>query len=375
MTPGGPEFGSRRSAGAARTAFMSGEMEGVGDFATGASLAHAIDREAPGGDREKGLCLNCGTARIGAYCHHCGQSGHVHRSIGAIWHDLLHGVLHLEGKFWRTLPLLAWRPGELMRRYVDGERARFVSPMAMFLFSVFSLFAILSILGIAPPAEVGGSNAAQAQAAIGNERADVAKRRDRAIRTRDDVEATPEARRQAGSDIAEYDRELAAIDAVTPIFQSGGDRTSWIKTGWARLDYGIEKAEKNPGLALYKLQANSYKFSWLLIPLSIPFVWIMFAWRRQFRAYDHAVFVTYSIAFMSLLFILLTVMGAIGVPIAIIATIGAFVPPIHIYRQLRDGYRLRRWSALARMLVLVLLSIHIIAALFLTIVLGLGLVG
>ena len=54
----------------------------------------------------------------------------------------LHGVLHFEGKIWRTLPLLAWKPGELTRRYIDGERARFVSPIALFLFSVFLMFAV-----------------------------------------------------------------------------------------------------------------------------------------------------------------------------------------------------------------------------------------
>ena len=36
----------------------------------------------------------------------------------------LHGVLHFEGKIWHTLPLLAWRPGELTRRYIDGQRAQ-----------------------------------------------------------------------------------------------------------------------------------------------------------------------------------------------------------------------------------------------------------
>ena len=65
----------------------------------------------------------------------------------ASWHDLAHGVLHFEGKIWRTLPLLAWRPGELTRRYVEGERARFVSPIALFLFSVFLMFAVFSLVG------------------------------------------------------------------------------------------------------------------------------------------------------------------------------------------------------------------------------------
>ncbi|WP_443018614.1 DUF3667 domain-containing protein [Sphingomonas sp. 7/4-4] len=67
------------------------------------------------------MCLNCGTALIGAHCHHCGQSGHVHRSLGAVGHEIVHGVFHFEGKFWRTLPLLAWRPGDLTRRYVAGS--------------------------------------------------------------------------------------------------------------------------------------------------------------------------------------------------------------------------------------------------------------
>ena len=43
-------------------------------------------------------------------------------------------------------------------------------------------------------------------------------------------------------------------------------------TGIEDLDAGIlKKWQENPGLMLYKLQANGYKFSWLLIPLSIPF--------------------------------------------------------------------------------------------------------
>ena len=65
----------------------------------------------------------------------------------AFCHDLLHGVLHFEGKIWRTLPMLAWRPGELTRRYIDGERARFVSPIALFLFCVFLMFAVASLTG------------------------------------------------------------------------------------------------------------------------------------------------------------------------------------------------------------------------------------
>src|SRR4051794_25578642 len=125
-----------------------GGIEAVGDAVTGGLVARAIEPAA--GENERagdGLCLNCGTALPGPHCHQCGQPAHVHRTIAAWWHDLAHGVLHLDGKIWRTLPLLAWRPGELTRRYIAGERAKFVSPLALFLFSVFLMFAVVSAAG------------------------------------------------------------------------------------------------------------------------------------------------------------------------------------------------------------------------------------
>src|SRR5690606_1588119 len=89
-------------------------------------------------------CRNCSTQVTGAYCPACGQAAHVHRSLLSLAHDILHSVLHFEGKFWRTVPELFWRPGQLTRRYIDGERVRFVSPMGLYLFAVFLTFAVFS---------------------------------------------------------------------------------------------------------------------------------------------------------------------------------------------------------------------------------------
>jgi len=127
---------------------MSDEIEAVGTAIEGGLLAKAVEDES--GDAIEGLgglCLNCKNPVTGNYCDNCGQPLHVHRSIGALWRDILHGVLHFEGKFWRTIPLLAWKPGDLTRRYVRGERARFISPMALFLFSIFMMFAVFSFIG------------------------------------------------------------------------------------------------------------------------------------------------------------------------------------------------------------------------------------
>lgn len=72
-------------------------------------------------------------------------------------------------------------------------------------------------------------------------------------------------------------------------------------TGNPTIDAAVDKVTKDPALVAYTVQANSYTFSWALIPLSVPFVWPLFFWRRDVGLYDHTVFVTCSIAAMTLL--------------------------------------------------------------------------
>lgn len=357
--------------------------EAAGELVTGALLGRAVEPAAAGAHSDEGeahgLCLNCGTALIGAHCHRCGQPGHVHRSISAIGHEILHGVVHFEGKLWTTLPLLAWRPGELTRRYVRGERARFVSPMALFLFSIFTMFAVFQIVGLTPPADLGLPMSEGAQASIVKAEKQLLDDRKEAL---EDIAGykpgdTRIARRQR--EIAGIDQQLRGITEAkraAAVAERSGIKVKYDKvdTGAAWLDHGIEKMRKNPSLMLYKLQSNIYKFSWLLIPLSLPFVWLLFFWKREYKLYDHAVFVTYSIAFMSLLFIVLTVASSIGVSTGWIVLATFAIPPIHLYRQLRGAYQLRRSTALIRTAIM-LWFISLIVGLFLLILIWMGFAG
>ena len=120
-----------------------------------------------------------------------------------------------------------------------------------------------------------------------------------------------------------------------------------------------------------QLQANGYKFSWLLIPLSIPFVWLLFAWRRQYHGYDHAVFVTYSLAFMSLLFIAVSLIAVSPLGAGWAAALLMIGAPLNLYKQLKYAYGLSRFSALWRFFALLFL-ILIVQTLFLQALLVLG---
>jgi hypothetical protein len=147
-----------------------------------------------------------------------------------------------------------------------------------------------------------------------------------------------------------------------------------INTNWKRLDQGLKKANENPALLFYKLQTNAYKFSWALIPLSLPFLWLLFLHRRryrQYKAYDHLVFVTYSIAFMSLGLIALILLHSIGIPGAWIGLMVFLVPPVHIFRQLQGAYRLGWFSALWRTVALLFFAC-VAMTLFLLLLLALG---
>lgn len=337
-----------------------GEIDAAGEIITGALLGRTVETAAGEGHGHGGACLNCRAELIGSHCHQCGQAGHVHRSLAAVAHEILHGVFHFEGKLWRTLPMLAWRPGELTRRYIAGERARFVSPMAIFLFSIFAMFAVFSFAGISPPADMRGVNDYPV-AAIKVEREKVVKDRERAIEQSRDPESDAEDRAEAARDIADADASLKGLDAAAAQLKGRSSEGISKRTGWHALDHLIEKWQKNPSLMVYKFQSSAYKFSWLLIPLSLPFVWLLFFWKRQYKLYDHTVFITYSIAFMSLLFIVLTLAEEIGVSAGFIGTAATIVPFIHVTRQLKQAYALRWWSALARALVLSIFIFFILA--------------
>ena len=352
---------------------MTGEIEAACDIATGSMLGRVVEPRA--GDahattHQHGLCLNCGTALVGDYCHACGQAEHVHRTLGSIGHDLLHGVFHFEGKIWRTLPMLAFHPGELTRRYIAGERARFVSPLALFLFMVFLMFASIhtfngDLTGTMPPAARAAAvkdidkNIAVADAKLTRAKAD------------------PSVAGQATA--ADLQQELTAMRSVRRAMLATGTPgngeiiSTSVKSGWHALDKGIAKANANPGLMLYKLQSSAYKYSWALIPISTPFVALLFLWRRRYKLYDHAIFVTYSLAFMMIMVVILSLMLRVGASGDLTSSIALLVPPVHMFAQLRGAYELRKRSAFWRMVALITFAwLALMAFVVLLLVVGLS---
>lgn len=331
-------------------------IDAVGDAVTGGLLARALEPragEADGHTHER-CCLNCGAHLTGPFCSACGQKAHIHRSVRAFFQDFIQGLFNFEGKIWRTLPMLAWHPGDMTRRYIAGERARFISPVALYLFTVFAMFAVLNFTGALTPASPRHvqdglrMGIAEDQKALAE------------LQAKRGIEAA------AGKDVTDLDRKIAKHQediADTQKVLSGqvfasrevGDGTP----GWVRPL--IKNARENPDLVSNKVQEAASKYSWLLIPMSVPFMWLLFPFRRRFNTYDHTVFVTYSLSFMMMLVIVGGLLVEVGM--TSLASLLFFVPPFHMYRHLKETYELQRLSAILRTMALMTFA-FIAAALF-----------
>lgn len=360
---------------------MSDIFEGLGTAAEGGLFSRALEPDSgarKAHPHQPEACLNCGTQLEGAYCHACGQVGHVHRTIGAFLHDLVHGALHFEGKFWHTLPMLVIKPGKLTRRYIAGQRARFVSPMALFLFCVFLMFAVFQFAGISTPTDIGGESAAVVTDTVQEQTETVEKTLVEAIQDREDLlkslAENDAERAEVEAELADLKDRMEGIETAKKYGLGNGADISLGRSNIPFIDKAMKKWEENPSLMLYKLQANFYKFSWLLIPLSLPFVWLLFAWKRRYNGYDHAVFITYSLSFMTLLLIALALLALAGVGSMWIFFATILIPPIHMYKQLRQAYDLSRFSAAWRLAAL-MMFITIILTVFLNLLILLGIMG
>lgn len=359
-------------------------MDASADATAGpAPCAPAVEPAAAGPAR----CANCGALIHGAWCSACGQKAHVERSLAHAAHELVHGILHFDGKLWKTLPLLLFRPGRLTRDYIEGRRARHISPVALFLMTIFLMFLVFGFMGSSelPPdaVQLDRPGAERLLAETATRRAEL----DREIARRQGNPAEAEAlalletSRAAAVALEKRLRDTLATDTTeVPVDVAGAARLAGeagqlvIDTGNPALDARIAEAARNPDLVFYKMKQKGYKLSFLLLPLSLPWMWLIFAGRKDVTSYDHAVFLLYSISFMSLVFILAALLIASGVRNeGVYLSLFVLLPVVHIFLQLKEGYRLTVGAAAWRTAVLSLgagatLLLYAIAILFLGLV-------
>ena len=80
------------------------------------------------------------------YCHGCGQkTTSPNISLHEFFHEAFHEFAHLDGKIVSTLKLLLTKPGQLTKDFLDGRRARYVSPLRTYLTCSLLFFALAAV--------------------------------------------------------------------------------------------------------------------------------------------------------------------------------------------------------------------------------------
>jgi hypothetical protein len=94
-------------------------------------------------DEPRSACLNCGTALTGPFCSQCGQRDvPPYPSVRELVVDAFWELSGWDGRFASTVRALALKPGFLTREFLEGRRARYISPLRLYLMASLVYFLV-----------------------------------------------------------------------------------------------------------------------------------------------------------------------------------------------------------------------------------------
>ncbi len=298
---------------------MSSELETAAAASAGGFLRRTpAQHAAPVGTP----CANCGTALSGPWCYACGQSAEdFHRSIVRLLGEVIEGLLHMDGRLWRTLPDLMLRPGRLTRSYLEGHRAPQIPPLRLFLVVLLGIFLVGGLSGGSQsPGVTTISTTKDAHGKLVGIRASG---------TRTFQQMTPEERAKV-------------LDNVKVSF--GSDKPNAAATQWLREH--LQRTIADPERFQLILEQWSERFAFLMLPISALMLSVLFIFQRRFFLFDHTIFSLHSLSAVGIVLIFgLAVSPLIG-DVAFLPLLGA---PFHLFAHMREVYKTSIFGALFRM--------------------------
>ena len=97
--------------------------------------------------REEKNCLNCGETVEERFCPKCGQENTINRpSFHYLFSHFAEDLVHYDSAFWKTMKTLLFRPGKIIKEFLDGKRKTYVPPVKLYIFVSFIAFFVPFIL-------------------------------------------------------------------------------------------------------------------------------------------------------------------------------------------------------------------------------------
>jgi Protein of unknown function (DUF3667) len=96
-------------------------------------------------------CRNCDFSfgeTTPSFCPNCGQDTLNHPpTFWEFVHEFVTHYVALEGKLWKTMLLLFFKPAELTREYRAGRKLRYISPLRLYITASFLFFLVVKVVG------------------------------------------------------------------------------------------------------------------------------------------------------------------------------------------------------------------------------------
>lgn len=359
---------------------MQHEMEAAGlGSASGLSTGdhHPVKSGEP--------CANCETVVQDRFCTTCGQlASDFHRPIWDLVMSSLADVFALDGRLWRSLPMLLFRPGRMTRNYLDGKRARYVPPFRMFLMASVIFFLTLFTLG----EQMGWYSALKIDGLVEDGVESLAEGEEPIpVITEDRLETLRE--RAEDPDLSAEEQQAATMElaqaeggiALRRILQEDGriNRDALYEEVTSRLDEGATQAEREQAWRTADHAATVYenqdrygarmrewapRFSLMFMPILALVLTLLYAWHRSRYIYDHVVTALHVQTYIYLMMTVMLVIAAINpASIGWLVLIGNILVVAYIYRQLRVTYGTGRFMAALRTFIVLVTSFLVLASL------------
>jgi hypothetical protein len=305
-------------------------------------------------ERTEKNCLNCGTQVAGRFCQHCGQENVVVKE--SFWHLLMHffeDLTHFDGKLWKTVKLLLFKPASLTKHYMDGKRATYLHPIRMYLFvsAIFFFF----IFNAAPnnPIQVNKDLNPKIAAQIPKTKMDSVLKKEDGFNL------------QIGNDTFNY-KTIEAYEAAQkslPIAK----RDNWFESKIAKQSIYLNQKYKGDKFEVGKaiIEQFEHYFSRILyisLPIFALFVWVLYRHNKEHYFVDHLIF---SIHIYCAFFIILFIVKMIDELyhlithkyLMILNASVAFILFFYLYKSLRNHFHQSRLKTIIKFLILNFLTI------------------
>jgi hypothetical protein len=265
-------------------------------------------------------CPNCRTALAGPWCYTCGQRGEKYdRSIWRLAMEALEGITDFDGRLWKTLPRLVFRPGKLTREYLDGHRAGQVPPFRVFLIVLLIVFFAGGLSFSRSTNNFNLLNPNNVNVNING------------MSPKDQADL-----KEAMSHIGEPGK-----DGKTGI-QVGSSKSSAFWTG------KVKRALANPQNFFQEVQEWGPKVAVLMLPIAALMLSFLFVFKKNTYVFDHLIFSMHSLSFQGLL---LSAVFLAGLWLGQVEW-ALWLAPVHLFVHMRGTYRSSIFGTLLRMFLL-----------------------